>query len=305
MGNPAPSITPVVCIFHNSDMDGHCAGAVVRHKFPDAIMLGMNYGDEVEWDKIPMGSIVYMVDFCLEDYMDMEALVNNAKEVYWYGHHTTALNNMEQHGLLTQFTDWICEPDAPIGACEQTWLKLHPGKDVPTVVKMCSRYDVWDLDDDVLAFQYGMKLYPTWPTGEDSERFWYDLLSPGVRSSAADLIKSQGEPIYKYLQLNWERRAKHSTFTVEIQGVRFLACNNGPNSSSSLDSVFDPEIHDAFLIFYWTGSKKEWRFSMYSNKDNVDLGSIASSFGGGGKEKAAGFAREELPDELATIMLAK
>jgi len=34
-----------VCFYHSADLDGHCSGAIVRKVFPQAQLVGANYGD--------------------------------------------------------------------------------------------------------------------------------------------------------------------------------------------------------------------------------------------------------------------
>tara|TARA_Y100000310_G_scaffold336391_2_gene420802 strand:+ start:6273 stop:7079 length:807 start_codon:yes stop_codon:yes gene_type:complete len=268
-------------------------------------MVGMNYGDKVPWEKIPAGADVYVVDFCIEPHSEMKRLAETASHLYWFDHHSTALRGMQEHGVLSMCEDWICEASEPLAACYQTWLKLFPDTPVPCIVRLLSRYDIWDHDDDVLAFQYGVKLHDTYPSNGKSWEFWKKHLDYIPYEDPALDILEEGRAIYKYLQRDWKIKARNTTFEVEIQGVRFLACNNGPNSSLSLESKFDPDLHDAYLIFYWHGGKKKWKFSMYSDKNNVDLGSIAKFYGGGGREKAAGFLTREIPEEVASIILAK
>ena len=40
-------------------------GAIVKMKRPHCEMIGINYGDVVQWDNIQEREVVYMVDFSL------------------------------------------------------------------------------------------------------------------------------------------------------------------------------------------------------------------------------------------------
>ena len=50
------------CFYHSSDLDGHCSGAIVKARFPECEMIGINYGQPFPWGDIEEGEIVYMVD---------------------------------------------------------------------------------------------------------------------------------------------------------------------------------------------------------------------------------------------------
>ena len=61
----------VWCFYHRVDLDGHCAGAVVRkwcwengHEF---VPRGVNYGEEVKWSEgAGPGAMAVIVDFTPE-----------------------------------------------------------------------------------------------------------------------------------------------------------------------------------------------------------------------------------------------
>lgn len=36
------------CFYHSKDLDGKCSGAIVKYKFPDCNMIGIDYGDKFD-----------------------------------------------------------------------------------------------------------------------------------------------------------------------------------------------------------------------------------------------------------------
>ena len=42
----------IKCFYHLADLDGHCSGAIVKYKYPDAELFGINYGQAFPYDKI-------------------------------------------------------------------------------------------------------------------------------------------------------------------------------------------------------------------------------------------------------------
>lgn len=61
---------------------------------------------------------------------------------------------------------------------------------------------------------------------------------------------------------------------------------------NGLDFGPEYETHDICCIYSFNGEK--WKYSLYSNKENVDCSEIAAIFGGGGHKGAAGFTADIL-----------
>ena len=48
-----------LCIYHSADLDGVCSGAIMRRAFPEATMLGYDYGQPFPWEMVGPGTDVY------------------------------------------------------------------------------------------------------------------------------------------------------------------------------------------------------------------------------------------------------
>ena len=57
------------------------------------------------------------------------------------------------------------------------------------------------------------------------------------------------------------------------------------------------------MIFKYDGKAKQWKYGIYTEKEDVDLSTIATKRGGGGHRSAAGFSTEDLLPELKKIMI--
>jgi len=138
--------------YHNQDLDGYCSGAIVKYRFPEAVMYPINYGDEFPWGEIAEDDEVFMVDFCLQPEHQMlklyEVLRSDEEKEHdrdgnlcWIDHHVSAIKAMEDIG---------CYPYGRTGvskaACELTWEYLFPNRPVPLAVKLLSAYDAWKQD---------------------------------------------------------------------------------------------------------------------------------------------------------------
>lgn len=94
----------MTCFYHKSDLDGMCSGAIVK-AFDQAVELrGIQYGEPFPFDEITPGQNVYMVDFSLQPFSDMERL-NNLANLIWIDHHKTSLDEAQQSGFLANGGD--------------------------------------------------------------------------------------------------------------------------------------------------------------------------------------------------------
>jgi len=281
------------CFYHSTDLDGHCAGAIVKHKYPECEMIGMDYGEEFPWDSITEGEIVFMVDFSLQPHEDMITLFNHC-DLVWIDHHETAINGVNAFEIAIAGIR-----DTKFAACELTWQYLFPNQVMPRSVFLLGRYDVWDHKDmDVLPFQYGIKQRDTNP--EDDDRLWHILFDGNKMLPSYTLVMdivSEGRTIQKYVNKQNEFLCGPLCYEFEFEGLRFIAANACMPGSKLFDSVYDPDKHDAMMVYY-NKNGKHWVVTMYSTKGDVNVGDIAKKHGGGGHKGASGFQCKETPFTL-------
>jgi oligoribonuclease NrnB/cAMP/cGMP phosphodiesterase (DHH superfamily) len=139
-----------------------CSGAIVKYRFPDAVMYPINYGDEFPFNEIELEDTVYMVDFCLQPFGFMQRLsmlLAGTGELIVIDHHKTTLDKWSKSHTVYGY--WLLQTDK--AACELTWEYLFPDKPVPLAVKLLSLYDSWrfqghELEDMVLPFQMRLRM---------------------------------------------------------------------------------------------------------------------------------------------------
>ena len=294
----------MICFYHKGDLDGHCSGAIVRHKYPKARMIGIDYEDEFPWNEVKVGDDVIMCDFSLPmDQMDrlrrtcvqvLEGTICDLKAngFIWIDHHKTAIDKALEAGFETPGLRVVGK-----AACELTWEYFFPAP-APLAVWLLGRYDVFDLDahPDVLPFQYGMRGEVTDPAVYDP--VWKDLFAGNSGITAA--ITKAGRRILDYQRgQDAKLMARHAFFTVLDDWVA-LAVNNGPGGSMKFEawSPLGNYPSYALLISFARLPKKKWLVNLYTYRDDVDCGEIAKRHGGGGHRKAAGFICDELPFEI-------
>ena len=98
-----------------------------------------------------------------------------------------------------------------------------------------------------------------------------------------------GKVIEKYMIKWYADYCKQHSYESEINGVKCLVCNIRANSI-----LFGDLINDYPVVAIWVYNGTQYKYSIYSNKENVDCSKIAEKFGGGGHKGAAGFVSTEL-----------
>jgi len=279
------------CFYHSADLDGHCSGAIIKQKYPECEMIGINYGDEFPWGDIKEGEVVYMVDFCLQPFVDMDRL-NSLCNLHWIDHHITAIEESRHPQFLASGGQFL---DIGRAGCELTWAYVHGSSkpyEIPWPIYLLGRYDVWDHSDtEVLPFQYGMRqIEDTLP---DNQEMWQKLFRG--ETDYLDIV-TQGKLILAYEKSQNAKFCNAYAFETSLNGFTAICVNRGFINSKVFDSVFDPAIHALMITFVRMKlPARTWRVSVYAETDDIDCSAIAKVYGGGGHKNAAGFQCVDLP----------
>ena len=285
--------------YHSADLDGMCSGAIIKQMYENCEMRGINYGQDFPFEELveQPGQTVYLVDFTLQPFEQMERL-NKLCRLIWIDHHKTAIDQALERGFLASGGQLLEVGEA---ACELTWKWFHPGEIMPVAVHLLGRYDVWDHSDPrTLPFQWGMRMYED--ASPDNQTLWWEVLRSGDFFLGTAI--REGELILSYQANENRRRCKAFAFETrlfyDIPGryiVHPAICINlGMTNSQIFDSVYDPAKHDLMITFCRLKlPAHKWTVSLYGTKDGIDCGAIAKALGGGGHVGAAGFQCENLP----------
>lgn len=163
--------------------------------------------------------------------------------------------------------------------------------DEPLAVRLAGLYDVWDKrDPDAELFQHGLR------SRELTDITWKYLLGDDTVSAehcTKDILEGGRALQYARTKEN-ASIIKEIGFTIQFEGLTFLACNAARYNSHLFTAGLTPE-HDACFGFKWTG--KDWSVSLYHAPGNEhhDLSLIAVKHGGGGHRGACGFRADKLP----------
>jgi len=289
------------CFYHSADLDGHCSGVLIKMAYPDCEMIGINYGDEFPWDSMPIGcgEKVFMVDFSLQPFTDMVKLNIHADPLIWIDHHKSAIEELEEwkHSVNGGI---LGIQKSGIGACALVWeylgdkwpvgYNLNQGS-IPTFIKLLAEYDVWNHSDPrALPFQYGMRQFEN--TRPENQHLWRSLFDV----EEVQKITEIGGVILDYQSKENQKYASSCSFETELDGLKCIAMNRLLTNSMLFTSVWNPTVYDAMLTFGFR--KGQWTVSLYSDREDVDVSTIAKNRGGGGHKGASGFQCKDLPFEL-------
>ncbi len=286
------------CFYHSADLDGLCSGAIVKYFNPECELFPINYGEEFPWSVIEKDEKVFMVDFCLQPFEDMLRL-SVLSNLTWVDHHKTAIDQAKEVDFPV-----FKLLDTTQAACELTWQLFSTKSETPLVVTMLGRYDIWDhgFDYKILPFQYGMRrkfLDPQHTMHKWKVLFETPYLDESVVKEGLLILAYEEEVNSRYCKLYaFETTLNHRPSPqTERTFLQVIALNQGQAGSLVFKSVYNSEKHDLMLSFVLLPVGL-WTVSLYSDKEEIDCGEIAKSYGGGGHKGAAGFQCDILPFEI-------
>ena len=300
----------IKCYYHSADLDGHCSGAIVKYKFPDAELFGINYGQPFPFDKISKDDTVIMVDFSLQPFSEMVKLTDiiGFDNFIWIDHHQTAINDANNYDMTDpdihyedpsihiSFSD-MCDGfrSTAFAACELTWLHFFEDRNIPDGVHYLGRYDVWDhRNDNVLPFQFGFRLNDTDPDNQYLWRRVFDDYNLDHLESIIAQTINDGITVLKYQTQENAKYCNSCAFEVNFEGHKAIAINKMLTNSQLFDSVWDESKYN-FMIAFGRREAGNWTVSLYTTKPDIDVSAICKKLGGGGHKKAAGFTCSTLP----------
>lgn len=292
----------MIVIYHSRDLDGYTSGAICKKKYQDAILVGFDYGQDV-WEKLNSIGVnlaehhIIMIDVSLK-MPEMFDLAKNCKTLTWIDHHISAIKEYEA-AKADAPENFIPVLEDGIAACEVGWKYLFPNELMPLTVLLLGEYDTWRQSDMdrwnkmILPFQFGMRMQCN-----SAQTFPMILLEtksnfPQATEKAVEKVIETGHIILEYQKMQ-NQAACGASFEFEFEGLRAICLNGGGFNSDVFKSVYNPNKHDIMMPFRFNGKQKEWMFSMYSTKPDIDVSVIAKKWGGGGHKAAAGFQVKDL-----------
>ena len=269
----------VVCVYHSRDLDGLASGAVVKHRYPEAVLLGYDYGIDTEfiYSAIDKDTTLFVVDVSFPKDVMLD-LISKVFHFVWIDHHISAMKDMEGYSIagIQSTKD---------SACKLAWKYFYGEDTTPPVIDLLSIYDSWKRasvgeqvwNEVVMPVQYRMRGLVSHPV----------QLFPYLTYKEEDLeeIIDAGKAILNYVKIQ-NKKDVEGAFERLIDGHRAICMNTVNFNSMAFEDIWDSRKYDIMVPFRFNGDK--WAFSFYTDKPDVDCSKIAKKFGGGGHMKAAG-----------------
>lgn len=279
----------MVGIYHSRDLDGIASGIIMKLKYPDIKLIGYDYGQEFDLN-IHDSIIISDVAFPMKD---MLQLAKNSKwNLTWIDHHISAINDYKTFvGDGESFCVTVL--DTTKAACELTWNYLFPDDKLPKSIKLLSDYDIFNKSNlnywknQVMPFQMGMRLKCS---GVD--RFPLEVLYD--TNPLIDELIEQGKLVIEFQENVNHYNCKHNSFEFNFEGYRAICLNTQFFNTETFSSIYDEKKHDLMIPFIFNG--KQWQFSLYTSKQNVDCATLAKKYDGGGHRQASGFIISNIKD---------
>lgn len=280
------------CFYHN-DMDGKCAGAIVaratgNYNENDYIMY--DYSKPIPTEAIGDGETVYFVDlsFSVNSVDKLREIIETKKcDLIWCDHHASSMEILKKY---PEFNNIKGIRQEGVSGAALTWMYFNKCEfsATPQFIQYVSDFDCWKFEfEDSLFFKYAVE-------AEDYDALdilWNKLVRDSNDSKHPLLNKmvESGKQISEYVKKEYKAYRKAYAYESRIDGIKCLVVNRSCNSL-----VFGDKIEDYPIVAIWAFNGEIYKYSLYTDKPDIDVSKIAERYGGGGHKKAAGFVSEKM-----------
>lgn len=266
-------------ILYHSDWDGLTAAWIaqkylkhIKHS-EDYILVPVEYGQPFPLDLPQEYGTIYILDFSYDRETIEEIL--KATKLILLDHHTSAQRALE--GLPG------CIFNTTMSGALLTWKHFFGANPPPHLVSYVEDYDTWKFK--LPKSHLITNAIYSHPLNLMSCNL-LDKLFSSKEGFDQLLIEGQAIQRQKNLIIDTALKQKH---TIWIGDYLVPACN-WPILVSEIAGTLSGEGNYPFgCCYHYDGKSNLWKYSVRTNKDNVDLSKLCAGFGGGGHPRAAGF----------------
>lgn len=281
-----------LCIYHRTDMDGFCAGALVKYCVPECDLLGMDYHDDLDMSQLEGVGTIFVVDFCLP--LEQMEMLNRKYELIWCDHHVTSI----KQGWALSFQPSGIQ-DVDHSGCALTWLyfqkigKIGVQAVMPESIKLLESYDLGKVNERVLEYQYGLRSQVSGPLSDG----WVPVIL-GYNYPKEQTIDI-GKTILQF-ERNKIKKGMQNSFTTNFGGYKAVVLD-WPDTFGLIYkdemSKLDCELFATFSMV--PGGK--WRIIVTSHDKDIHAGKFCQKYGGGGHQAIGGMVCDELPFSVLNL----
>jgi hypothetical protein len=327
--NPQDVAGRDVVVFFHEDHDGHVAAAVayqiiIEHGPKSFRAFRVQYNRPIPEVELTNNTVLYIVDFSYKREI-LEKMNEQVAKLVVLDHHKSAMLDLE--GLPYAIFDmkhsgaslaWKYFTNDMIGETERGIC--------PAVVTLTTDYDLWKRKKDGKPnsttpwhFDAGVdkwifdRIQNSFGKYEIQPEYHPDVLveiSPELtlwiyllpRDWAAIEIAEQGQPIYEYqIKRATEYLTRHKYKVIELLGHKIALAYFESDLKNYIGEILGNHVKEDgeplchFAMLYWVMSDGRVVYSLRRSEElqpEVDVGAIASNFGGGGHEGAASFSSD-------------
>lgn len=281
----------MLCIYHIADHDGKGSAAIVKTKFPETELMGLNHDMEIPYEEIEKHDKVVICDIALPVKYMLE--LNRKIDLTWIDHHVSVIKEYDELMQSGEYQPIKGLRRVGTAALVLTWEYFYPDKELPLGLKLLGLNDIYDLRDKrVRPFEYAIQTYGV---NRPTDKIWSQLINDELDIKQA---VEKGQAILSWVRHRNYRLIRGMGFESEYKGLRCICSNMAQGQSEFFDSLENIKEYD-FMVNFFMNKKNRWNLTFYTSKDTVDVSKIAAEFGGGGHAKAAGASSlEKLPEFL-------
>jgi nanoRNase/pAp phosphatase (c-di-AMP/oligoRNAs hydrolase) len=263
-----------IVIYHADCLDGLGSAWVAYRQFHDsARYVPARYGDP--FPDLDIGDTIFILDFSYPPDV-MAAAGGKAEKILLLDHHQTALSEYDtyliNHSLPANVTARFSQE---FSGCVMAWHTFEGERNVPMILQHIQDRDLWKFELPGTR-EITTALYNRLPISL-SEFGSIDL----------DELSKEGTLQVKLVDRAISRLLK-GRHRVKLAGVEGLAVNAPAMYSSELGHELAKLSGTFGMTYHFAGERGQWICSLRSIGD-LDVGTMAKQFGGGGHHNAAGF----------------
>lgn len=281
----------MLCIYHIADHDGKGSAAIVKSKFPETELMGLNHDMEIPYTEIEKHDKIVICDIALPVKYMLE--LNKKIDLTWIDHHVSVITEYEELMKSGEYEAIKGIREVGTAALVLTWRYFYPEKELPEGLRLLGLNDIYDLRDRrVRPFEYAVQ---TFGVNRPTDKIWTQLINNEL--NIKEMVE-KGNAILSWVRHRNYRLVRGMAFESEYNGLRCICSNMAQGQSEFFDSLENNRDFD-FMVNFFMNKKNRWNLTFYTYKNNVDVSKIAAEFGGGGHAKAAGASSlTELPEFL-------
>lgn len=304
----------IIC-YHHNDHDGIVAAAVLvdyYKRVESSIPLDfrmVDYSCDLELEDIDADEVqeVFFLDYSFSGAKNYENLIRlherfkmegKGSNIYWIDHHKSSIDKdipeisgYRSNRYCGAVLTWLFLNTSNVNFQEviEHGVKLSKVPEFPVFLKYIDDYDCWKKQfPETNDIHYGFNVI------DPQDPVFRILLWSSNKEKALELIEQYkliGAGVKKYLEFeNNNYHVNMYGFKVNFCGYNAFALNRKGNSLMFGNLV---DKYDIVIPFYYNGLNGQWNYSLFTNRDNLDVEELAVKFGGGGHRQAAGFQTDK------------